>query len=134
MAKTYRRGDEKRFARDIQLGKSYYIVYKIAQNLAPYEDPELYSEIRFTGRLPFTNTPCTEYGSDAATILRGYGPIYDTPPRGMRNIADLAASVGAPLGDNYEGVLDAAEIRGLMKRVADSSDPRKRERLGSGRW
>ncbi|MEU3528844.1 hypothetical protein AB0E62_34185 [Streptomyces sp. NPDC038707] len=134
MAKTWGAGDERRFARDIQLGKPYYIVYKIAQNLAPYEDAELYSEIVFTGRLPFTNTPCTEYGSDAATILRCHGPIHDTPPRRMRNIADVAASVGAPLGDNYEGILDAAEIRGLEKRVADSSDPRKRTRLGAGRW
>lgn len=134
MAKTWQPGDEKRFVRDIQLGKPYYIVYKIAQNLAPYEDAELYSEIRFTSRLPFTGTPCTEYGSDAATILRGHGPIHDTPPRRMRNIADVAAGVGAPLGDDYEGVLDEAEIRGLMKRVADGSDPTKRRRLGSGRW
>ncbi|WP_318201059.1 hypothetical protein [Streptomyces sp. SCL15-4] len=126
MAKTWQPGDEKRFVRDIQLGKPYYIVYKIAQNLAPWEDAELYSEIRFTSRLPFTNTPCTEYGSDAATILRGHGPIHDTPPRRMRNIADVAASVGAPLGDNYEGFLDEAELRGLEKQLADLPNPKHR--------
>jgi hypothetical protein len=131
--KTWNPGDEKRFVRDIKLGQPYYIIYKIAQNLAPWEDARLYSEIRFTKRLAFTGTPCTEYGSAATHILRCFGPIHDTPPRGMRNIAEAARSVGAPLGDNYEGILDEAEIRGLEKRIAQASDPRNRRPIGSWR-
>jgi hypothetical protein len=131
--KTWNPGDEKRFVRDIKLGQPYYIIYKIAQNLAPWEDARLYSEIRFTKRLAFTGTPCTEYGSAATHILRCFGPIHDTPPRGMRNIAEAARSVGAPLGDNYEGILDEAEIRGLEKRIAQGSDPRHRRPIGSWR-
>jgi len=133
MSKSWKRGDERRFTREIKLNKPYYIVYKIAQNLAPWEDPKLYSEVVFTGRLPLTATPCTEGGYSAATLLRLYGPVYDTPPAKMRNIADVAPSVGAPLGNNYEGILDAAELRSLGKHLADASDPRTRGPIGTWR-
>lgn len=133
MPKTWKPGQEAKFARDIKLNTPYYFVYKIARNMAPWEDPELYSEIRFTKRLPFTGTPCTESGGAADHILRCYGPVYDAPPRGMRNIADAAASVGAPLGDNYQGILDDAEIRGLEKLAAQASNPRTRRPIGSWR-
>jgi hypothetical protein len=127
MPKTWNRGDAKKFAKQVQLGKSYYIVYKIATNLAPYEDSKLYSEIVFTDRRPFTGTPST--GSmDAVSLCQNYGPVYETPPRGMRNIADAAPQVGAPLGSNHSAYLDAAEIRGLGKRLSDASDPHTRRR------
>ncbi|MDT0608845.1 hypothetical protein [Streptomyces lancefieldiae] len=133
MSKTWRPGDERKFARDIVLNKRYYIVYKIAQDMAPWEDKNLYSEVVFTKRLPFTGTPCTRYGAAADHVLRCFGPIHDTPPRGMRNIADAARSVGAPLGDNYEGLLDEAEIRGIEKLAAQTSSPRNRRPIGSWR-
>lgn len=120
MPKTWKPGDAARFARQVQLGKSYYFVYNVAQNLAPYEDARLYSEIVFTGRRPITGTPCA--GSmDAVSLCRNYGPVYETPPAGMRNVAAPGPQVGAPLGANYEGVLDEAELRGLEKRVRDSN-------------
>ncbi|MFE1111182.1 hypothetical protein ACFW5U_35600 [Streptomyces rochei] len=133
MPKTWKPGDEKRFARDIQLNKPYYIVYKVNQRMAPWEDRYLYSEFVFTKRLPFTGTPCTKYGAAADHVLRCFGPVHDTPPRGMRNIADAAASVGAPLGNNYEGLLDEAEIRGIEKLAAQASDPRNRRPIRSWR-
>lgn len=125
MPKTWKPGQEAKFAREVELNRPYYITYKIAKNLAPWEDANVYSEIVFTRRRRFLNEPITDSGADASTILRQHGPVHDTPPRGMRNIAD-AASVGAPLGENYSGVLDAAEIRGLEKRIADMDDPKKR--------
>ncbi|MYU20804.1 hypothetical protein [Streptomyces sp. SID8352] len=126
MAKVWKPGDERRFCRDIKLGKPYYRIHNIDTRRAPWEDPQLYSEIVFTDYLPLTATPCTKYGTAASTVLRQHGPIYDTPPHGMRNLAEAARSVGAPLGDNYEGVLDEDEIRGLEKLVAQSSNPRTR--------
>jgi hypothetical protein len=133
MSKTWKPGQEAKFAREIQLNKPYYIVYRVAQNMAPWEDGQLYSEIVFTRRRKFLNEPITASGADASTILRQHGPVHDTPPRGMRNIADAAASVGAPLGENYEGILDDAEIRGLEKHVAQGSNPRTRRPIGSWR-
>jgi hypothetical protein len=132
MPKTWNRGDERRFVREIKLNKPYFIVYEIARNLAPWEDAKLYSEVVFTSRLPLTATPCTEGGYSAATLLRLYGPVYDTPPARMRNIADIAPSVGAPLGNNYEGILDEAELRGLRKQLTQASDPASRRSIG--RW
>lgn len=133
MPKTWKPGDEKRFCREIKLGQPYYIVYKINQRMAPWEDPALYSEITFTKRLPFTGTPCTAHGAAADHILRCFGPIHDTPPHGMRNIAEAAASVGAPLGNDYEGFLDEAELRGLEKLAAQTTNPRARRPIGSWR-
>ncbi|AWT42577.1 MULTISPECIES: hypothetical protein [Streptomyces] len=128
MPKTWKPGEERRFTREIELNRPYYIVYSIAQNMAPWEDAQLYSEIVFTKRLPFTRTPCTAHGAAADHILRTHGPVHDTPPRGMRNIADAARSVGAPLGSNYRGILDEAELRGLEKLAAQTSNPRTRGR------
>ncbi|MGX1129912.1 hypothetical protein RKD49_002102 [Streptomyces glaucescens] len=126
MAKMWKPGQERKFCRELELGKPYYIVYKTAQNMAPWEDPQMYAAYVFTKRLPFTSTPCTKYGSDAATLLRLHGPVYATRPPGMRNIADAPPQVAGPLPKGYVGHLDEAEIRGLEKRVSQSSDPKKR--------
>jgi hypothetical protein len=134
MAKTWKRGDEKRFARELKLDKPYYVVMKVARNIAPYEDPYLASTYVFTSRLPLTGTPCTEGGYSAADLCRLYGPVFDSPPAGIRNVADPAPQVAGPLPKGYVGALDEAEIRDLAKRVTDGSDPQKRRRLGSGRW
>ncbi|WP_369167802.1 hypothetical protein AB5J49_08010 [Streptomyces sp. R28] len=130
MPRTWQPHQAKKFAREVELGRPYYVVMKVAQNIAPYEDPELYSEYVFDYRRPFTNTPAS--GSmDAVQLCQNYGPVYDAPPRGVRNIADPAPQVGAPLGSNdYRGPLDESEIRGLEKRVKDSSDPHTRQGRG----
>ncbi|MFJ9740839.1 hypothetical protein [Streptomyces sp. NPDC101166] len=126
MPKIWKPGDSKRFARQLQLGKPYYAVMKVARNIAPYEDPYLYTEVVFTRRLPITGTPCTDGDYSAETWCRLYGPVTDTRPRNVRNVADRAPQVAGPLPKGYEAVLDEAELRGLEKRVRDGSDPKKR--------
>lgn len=133
MPKTWSRADAKRFARQLQLGKTYWIVMNIDRRRAPYEDAQLASAYTFTGHLPFTGTPCTATGYSAETLCQNFGPVYDTPPRGIRNIADAAPQVAGPLPAGYEAILDHAELRGLDKQVRDSSDPRTRRRLGGWR-
>jgi hypothetical protein len=132
MPKTWKPGDAKRFARDVRLGTPYYFVYDVARNAAPYEDARLYSEIVFDRHAPLTGTPMAGSMS-AVRLCQTYGPIYDQPPAGMRNVAGPGPQVGAPLGDNYEAVLDEAELRGLEKHVANGSDPAKRRPLNSRR-
>lgn len=132
MPKSWSPAEAKKFAKQAKLNTPYYIVYDMATNLAPYEDKQTYSEIVFTERRPFTSTPCS--GSmTAEQLCRNYGPVYDAPPRGLRNIAGPAPQAGAPLGSNYEGVLDEAELRSLEKQAAQTSDPRKRRPLGGWR-
>ncbi|WP_409469080.1 hypothetical protein [Streptomyces sp. HC307] len=133
MPKTWQPSDAKRFAREVKLNKPYYIVYNMATNLAPYEDSKTYSEIVFTDRLPFTGNPCTRGGTSAVGICQRFGPVYDTPPRGMRNIAGPAPQVAGPVPEGYEAYLDEAEIRGLEKQVRDGSNPRIRRPLGGWR-
>lgn len=132
MPRTWQPHQAKQFARQLQLGKTYYVVFKQATNLAPYEDPALYSEYVFTARLPFTNNPCTDDGFSAVTLCQNFGPVYDAPPRNMRNLADPPPQVAGPLGHGeYRGVLDEAEIRGLDKRVRSGSDPATRQPVRS---
>jgi hypothetical protein len=47
--------------------------------------------------------------------------------------ADPARQVGAPLGNGHEAILDEAEIRGMEKLAAQTSNPRNRRRPGSWR-
>ncbi|BBC30020.1 hypothetical protein SGFS_013140 [Streptomyces graminofaciens] len=134
MSKCWQPNEAKKFARQAQIGKSYYVLYEMATNLAPYEDSQLYSEITFTQRRPFTGTPCTNGSMDAVQLCQNWGPVYEQPPAGVRNVATPPRQVAGPLGSNdYEGVLDEAELRGLEKRANQGSDPRKRRPLGTWR-
>ena len=130
MPRTWQPSDATRFCRDVQLGKTYYYVQSMATNIAPYEDSKTYSEVVFTDRLWPTNNPCTEYGASAHTLCQNFGPMYDTPPRGMRNLGEPPRQYGAPLGNDYRGYLDDAEIRGLEKHVKNGSDPHTRQGRG----
>jgi hypothetical protein len=134
MSKTWQPHQYKRFARDVVLGRTYYVALDIATNLAPYEDAQLYREHVFTERSGLTGTPRTDGGTTATELCRNWGPVYDAAPAGMRRLGGPAPQVGAPLGsNNYEGRLDEAELRGLEKQVGQGSDPRKRRPLGSWR-
>lgn len=126
MSKVWQPSDAKKFARQVEFGKTYYFVYNVANNLAPYEDQHLYSEAVFTRRAPLTGNPMTDGGTSAEGLCLRYGPIYDAPPQGIRNVAAPAPQVAGPLPAGYKGVLDEAELRGLEKQVAQSSDPKKR--------
>lgn len=124
----------KRGARDlnkhIRKGTVVYTVADQATNLAPYEDAQLYTEHVFTWCSPVTGHWMTGHLS-AQGLLAQSGTVYERPPGGMRNLAAPAPQVGAPLGGNYEGVLDEAELRGLEKHVGQGSDPRTRRKLGT---
>lgn len=134
MSKTWQPHQDKRFARELEFNKPYYVVREQATNLAPYEDGQLYDVYVFTERAPLTGTPMTAGGTTAKQLCRNMGPVYDTKPANMRGLRGPAPQVSAPLGsNNYEGVLDEAELRGLEKQVAQGSDPRKRRPLGSWR-
>ncbi|MGC4984298.1 hypothetical protein ACLQ18_27265 [Streptomyces sp. DT193] len=123
----------KKFARELEFGKSYYVIANIATNLAPYEDPQMYSEYVFTERLSFTGNPCTEGGMSAVTLCQNFGPVYEDQPRSMRRLGSPGPQVAGPVPEGYEAYLDEAEIRGLEKHVADGSDPKRRRPLGSRR-
>jgi hypothetical protein len=130
MPRTWQPHQATQFARQLRLGQTYYYVNTHDTKHNPYEDSKTYSEVVFTDHLPFTKNPCTEYGASAHTLCQTFGPMYDAPPRGMRNLADPAPQYGAPLGNDYTGYLDEAEIRGLEKRVRSGSDPHTRPGRG----
>lgn len=118
--------------RHISKGTTVYTVANMATNLAPYEDAQTYSAHTFDRQSRITGLWMTGHLS-VEGLLAQYGTVHEQPPRGMRNIAGPAPQVAGPLGGDYEGVLDEAELRGLEKHVAGSSDPRTRGRLGGWR-
>lgn len=132
MPKTWEPRDAKRFAREVELNRPYYIVYTHALNLGPYEDAQTYSEIVFTARSPITGSALTD-GQSARGICERFGPVYDAPPRGLRNIADPAPQVAGPLPQDYSAPLDEVELRGIAKHLAGASDPRRRRSPNSRR-
>ncbi|NED75361.1 hypothetical protein G3I51_24160 [Streptomyces sp. SID9944] len=134
MPKQWNCSQDKKFARELTFGKTYWVISDIATNLAPFEDAQMCRSYVFTERAPFTGTPMTADGVTARDLCRNRGPVYDTRPPGMRAFGEPLSRVAAPLGSNdYEGVLDEAELRGLEKRVRDGSHPHKRRPAGNWR-
>ncbi|MFG3585091.1 hypothetical protein [Streptomyces sp. NPDC047990] len=127
-----------KFLRDLKLGTAYY--YENDWRLVPWEQYS-YSVVVFTEThwFPITGRqPTTKHGDPAKSLLHSHGPFFenveDLPhwSRRMRNAADTwQALVPGPLGDSYEAPLDRPELRGLDKRVRDSSNPRTRRRMGT---
>jgi hypothetical protein len=133
MPKSWSPRDAKKFAREARLNTTYYTINEHATNLGSYEDKRTYSAHTFTRHAPITRNPMTDGGTSAEGLCLRYGPVYDTPPTGLRNLAGPAPQVAGPLGGNYEGVLDEAELRGLEKQIHNGSDPKKRRSLGGWR-
>ena len=130
--KTWQPGNAKKFAKNAELGKPYYYVNTHARNLGGYEDTHTYSEIVFDYRRPFTGTPAS--GSmDAVQLCQNFGPVYDSPPKGLRNLDGPSPQVAGPLPAGYEGVLDEDELRGLEKLNGRSIPPRLRRGLNAHR-
>lgn len=92
MPKTWSKGDAKKFCRQLELGKTYYIIRETNTSMFPLNDRYLAVTVEFTGRLPFTNNPCTSSGYSAEDFCRLHGPVYDTPPPGVRNVEDRLPS------------------------------------------
>ncbi|MFF0166786.1 hypothetical protein [Streptomyces prasinus] len=130
MPKSWDPSKAKKFAKEARLNVPYYVVYDIAQNRAPYEDAQLYSEFTFTRRAPLTGNPMTDGGTSAEGLCLRFGPVYDQPPAGMRNVAGPGPQVGAPLGEDHSAYLDEAELRGMEKLAAQGADPRARRIRG----
>lgn len=112
----------KRGAKDLNRylskGKTVYTINRMATNLAAYEDSHTYSAHKFDRRSPITGEWMTGHLS-ASGLLAQNGTVYEQPPAGIRDIAKPGRQYGPPLGDNYKGVLDEAEIRGLEKQAGD---------------
>ena len=100
MGQQWDPGQAKKFARQVKLGKKYYTVNEMATNLAPYEDAQTYSVHVFTGRSGLTGVPMTDGGTSAVGLCQRQGPVYDSKPKGIRNIAGPAPQVGRPLPKN----------------------------------
>lgn len=95
MGKQWNPGQAKQFAKQVELDRPYYTVNDMATNLAPYEDDQTYSVHVFTYRSGFTAVPMTDGRTSAIALCRNQGPVYDTPPKGLRNIAGPAPQHGA---------------------------------------
>jgi hypothetical protein len=92
-----------------------------------------FSDWTFTRISRLTGQWVTDGGTSLGQLMSSYGAVYTDPPRGIRHAAAPAPQVAGPLGADYEGVLDEAELRGLEKQVRDSSNPRTRRPVGSWR-
>lgn len=131
-SKTWEPHKAKKFARELEFGKSYFIVHDVATNLAPYEDGQLYSEYVFTRRLPITGIPCTESGGmNAVKLCQNFGPVYEQPPAGMRNVATPGPQVAGPLpaGEEFDRRLDADEVDHMEKRSREARDARPKRKV-----
>lgn len=138
MPKQWNCNQEKKFAREVEFGKTYYVIRERETRLsdgydAPWIDPQAYEEHVFTER-SFLGTPRTDGGMTATELCRNWGPVYDTKPSGMRRTDDPGPRLAGPLGStDYEAILDESELRGLEKRVRDGSHPHKRRPAGNWR-
>jgi hypothetical protein len=76
-------------------GKTVYTLRNTAQNIAPYEDAQLYAAHTFDRRSSFTGEWMTSHLS-ASGLLAQEGTVYEQPPTGVRNIATPGRQVAAP--------------------------------------
>lgn len=125
--------DAKKAGREVKKGQKLYVILNVAQNVAPYEDARLYSEHVVSYRHPLLGGWMISGSLSVEGLVLRNGPVYTDKPKGVRNIATPGPQVAGPLPQDYEGVLDEAEIRGLEKQVRDGSDPKKRRPIGSWR-
>lgn len=88
-------------------------------------EEQLYNEHTFASRQPITGIWQAGHLSPEG-LLSTCGKVYTEPPRGVRRLGDPSPQVRFPLGEDYRGVLDEAEIRGLAKHLHGAPDPRAR--------
>jgi hypothetical protein len=111
--------------RHIRKGTTVYTVSEQVTRMAPWEDQRMWTAHTFDWRSPITGHWMTGHMS-AEGLLSTYGTVYEQPPRNMRELGSPSPEVGGPVPAGYRAHLDEAEIRGLGKRVRDSSDPHLR--------
>ena len=111
-------------------GVTVYTISEQALNAAPWEDAKMWTARTVDGRSRITGQWMTGHLS-VDGLLRQEGTVYEQPLRGMRELGSPGRQVAGPVGSNdYYGILDDAEIRGLGKRVQGSSDPATRPSRG----
>ncbi|MYS78376.1 hypothetical protein GTY88_49350 [Streptomyces sp. SID5926] len=90
----------------------------------------VYNKHTFTGR-SWGSANWTTGHYSPTTLLSNCGTVYTEPPRGARYLGDRAPQVAGPLGnDDYDGLLDEDELRGLEKQARQASNPKTRRRPG----
>lgn len=82
MSNQWGPGQAKKFAGQVELGKSYYVVRNQSAHAATYGAARLYDVHVFTHRSVLTGQPMTDGRTSALALCRNQGPVYDAPPRG----------------------------------------------------
>lgn len=88
MGKQWSPGQAAKFAKQVELGREYYVVREQSGHAASYGPRHLYAVHVFTKRSLLTGQPMTDGGTSALALCRNQGPVYDAAPRGMDDIAD----------------------------------------------
>lgn len=124
--------DAKHLSHNARPGDELYVLEKIAQRLAPYEDPYLYQRYVVSGKHPILGGAMVGSMS-VEDLLARHGEVYTSPPRGVRGMHEPGPQVAGPLGSDTKRYLDKAEIEGLEKQSLDAR--KDREKAGrKGRW
>lgn len=95
---TYQRskGGAKRAARQARKGMKLYVLKEVARNVAPYEDAQLYSEYTVTHRQAITGAWMISGSLSVEGLVLRDGPVYTSPPRGVRNVATPGPQYAGP--------------------------------------
>ncbi|MBT2467834.1 hypothetical protein J7E97_08095 [Streptomyces sp. ISL-66] len=113
---TRRRGDINDFDRWFKKGKTVYVINNHATNLAAQFEARTYSaRIARGGGL---------FGGEGKSLLQCYGEVYETPPRGLRNLASPEPQVAGPLpeGKEHGRYLDRGELDQMGIWADDAQD------------
>ena len=95
---TYQRTerDARKAAKAARAGMKLYVLRDVAQNIAPYEDAQLYSEYTVTHRQAITGAWMISGSLSVEGLVLRDGPVYTSPPRGVRNVATPGPQYAGP--------------------------------------
>jgi len=105
---TYQRSKSgaKRAARDARKGMKFYVIKDVAQNIAPYEDSQLYSEYEVTHRQALTGAWMISGSLSVEGLVLREGPVYTSPPKKIRNVATPGPQYAGPDAHRMAGDAD----------------------------
>lgn len=117
--------DAKKLARSVRIGDKLYTInnHRITH---PGAEAQTYSEhvvckkSGITGNLMVSDTVSVD------RLVTAFGPVYDRPPRGMRNLAEQRRNVCEPIvgGSEDTRYLSGSEIDGMEKDVRRAREER----------
>lgn len=90
------RSGAKKAAKDARKGMKLYVIKKVSDRVAPYEDPYLYSEYTVTHRQAFTGAWMISGSLSVEGLVLRDGPVYTSRPAGLRGIHEPAPQVTGP--------------------------------------